>query len=426
MRRLVLFLAALLVGCDDYVYHVEMRPQGQQIGRRLSISGGIDDNEMARIGDLYGQQADANVFVGTFESDLPTDIGRGGFYLCSTTQLGSTMLYGEQFLGEQNPAGTVTEMQSAADQLTDILIGWFEAELGDETGFAELRSFCNTQLRQDIMSLALTIRMWKIADRYSVKDLDEEYPLRLLMYLFEHDYLDAADVPPILAEEGGIAVKLFRRGVARRMGWEKGQAMPDSLAFLQDNKSAEESLESYLRQTDRYRQACHKAKQEDPNAKEPEPADCVEPVLAALLSPGGIDFFGRDDKLFVRLATGVEPMETNGQWDEPNGMVHWSEKGNHGGEVTPVICYARWVAPNTEFQQKHFGKIGVDFEQLSRYCSWHAGLSKNDAQQWDGFLGSLAPGDELAAKLQAFRFTDEKEGVSRAKPAVELLTAAIF
>ena len=425
MRGWILILAVFLIGCEEYVYKIVMRPRGEKMERRVSISGGMADDDMVRIGDLYGQAADAEMFVGTFGSNLPRDVGRGGVYRCTTTPLGRAMFYGEQFLGEVDPADSVATMQAGTDELVDILIGWFRAELGEEAGFGKLREFCDKQLRKDIMGMGMTMRMMKIGQRYSEKDLGEEYILRLLMYGFERDYIDGEDVTELLTGDEEALVGVVQRAVARRMGWVRGQAMPKSLTFLAEGEWAPTSLVDYVRTTDPYRRACEKVRQEDPNAEAPDAEEYIFEVIGKVIYAGQLGILS-SDTLQVSLETQVAPTLTNGQWDEPNGVVYWRpETLSHGGEVVPVICYAQWVTPDLEFQKQHFGKVAVKGEGLSKYCGWYVGLSEGDRKEWDAFLGHLSPGQELGERIAGYRFCDEKEGASRARLAQEVIAEGI-
>ncbi len=58
-------------------------------------------------------------------------------------------------------------------------------------------------------------------------------------------------------------------------------------------------------------------------------------------------------------------------------------------------------------QTVRFGKVVLDDIELASYCLWYRGLSKDEANEWDGFIDSLKSEGEVVERLQAFRFSRE-------------------
>ena len=142
----------------------------------------------------------------------------------------------------------------------------------------------------------------------------------------------------------------------------------------------------------------------DANAKPPKP----EEVLIATLLKAFPLWRVADDRLTVKLAVPAEPVWTNGQWNEDEKRVRWTQslvQAKSDMSEFPAVCYAVWSEPNAKSQTERFGKVILKGETLARYCLWHQGLTEAEAKEWDSFLLSLKPGTDLASRLRTFRFS---------------------
>ena len=73
-------------------------------------------------------------------------------------------------------------------------------------------------------------------------------------------------------------------------------------------------------------------------------------------------------------------------WEGPlDGENAANERG------LPAFSYAVWAQPNKTFQEKHFGEVAFEDENLLQYCLWHASLFKAEAKEWDEFTAKLKP-----------------------------------
>ena len=94
----------------------------------------------------------------------------------------------------------------------------------------------------------------------------------------------------------------------------------------------------------------------------------------------------------------------------------------------PFSCYASWAQADEGFQTNHFGKVAFSGDDLAQYCLWRCSQNAELGGEWDGFLVGLKPGEDLAAKVNAFRFKEEEQTnddvVSSAYPR-GLLNAAL-
>ena len=80
-----------------------------------------------------------------------------------------------------------------------------------------------------------------------------------------------------------------------------------------------------------------------------------------------------------------------------------------GDMKLPTFFYASWSEPNVEFQQKHFGRVVLSDENLAEYCVWRENLNEKHSKEWDSFILSLNPGEDQEERLNAFRFSIDRQ-----------------
>ena len=172
-------------------------------------------------------------------------------------------------------------------------------------------------------------------------------------------------------------------------------------------------MNEYLRDTAEYRELLVKWNERhgaDPESKKPEPETVIGDLLVAAFLPA---FLHGTDHLDVHLTTTVKPFYTNGTWDEHAGQVRWSDRmlaADSDASEFPILLYACWSEPDAAAQTARFGKLVLVGEALSSYCLWYRGLATSEAREWDTFLADLLPGDDLAERIRAFRFSGEQPG----------------
>ena len=165
-------MVLLVTGCPHNEYTVELKPQGNRIERTLvfyradgaDTNTGLpnyqsfDTNELAAIAAWYPaaltDEGERHLARGMFTDKLPDDVGGAGAYLHLTTSLGETGFYSERFRGNDNLVGLLQRRFEAADRLTDLFVGWSQAELGQEPGYGPLRQFLDENFRHDLKNLA--------------------------------------------------------------------------------------------------------------------------------------------------------------------------------------------------------------------------------------------------------------------------------
>jgi len=426
-------LSVLLAGCTDHdCYTIEITPEGEAFQRKLTCwhqtdgdkprVAAVSAGKVAALGKLYSHRetlkgTKKEVFSGRFQGQIPKDLGGAGSYTRFSSSLGMLSIYVERLRGNDDPSAVLARRYAAVDQIVDLLVGWFQKEMGDSGDFQRLRPFLAVDLRRDLKNLSLYC--WQA----TVPNGEGGGPGSLLaragQYLVERGYFNVKDLPAIVrvweCDSAERLYALLQRLLARKMGVPDDQPIPQSLAFLGDPKRANRSLGEYAPTSEVFRKRHPGARKDDlfpsdPTGPEPD-------RLQFLFELGEeaffhFDLFSNEDQVEVRLACPDQPFSTNGKWDPQKKTVSWSARlFEH--ERTPMLCFASWSTPNQAAQEKHFGRVILRGEELSRYVLWYRGLSGEEARQWDQFLAGLKPDGKLKESVEAFRFASTAKPVSR-------------
>lgn len=434
----LVLLVALVTGCPRDYYNVELTPHGPTLERQLTFyrADGVDSNgipvyktfpedKLAAIKKLYppgSLKADGKRHVARaeFSNAMPPDVGGAGSWTNFTTSLGTAGIYAERFRGNDDFATTSAKRMAAADQLTDLLLGWSRMEMGADSKYENLRLFLDGEFRRNLKNLALYNWLQAVTSSYNPK-AGEEFVVRFAQYLSERGYFKMSQLPELFAmaarEDERAIMRLIQRLVATKMGLPESDPIPQSLAFFADKEAFETSWDKFMVTTDFYRARIKQWEAEiklKPDLAKPAPSDGMGELIAEL-----IDFRlgGSDDHLVVKLNLPAPPFRTNGKWDEARRQVIWESELAEKEQTArlPAFCYATWSTANEAFQAEHFGKVILAGEELVHYCLGIASLSAKHAGEWETFLAGLKPDAAVVAKLDAFRFSDEPAATS-AKP----------
>jgi hypothetical protein len=418
-------LCALLTGCPHNDYTVELKPKTNGVERTLTFyrvdggnSNGIPNNqtfpsnELAAITRVYPsgavkQEGQRYLAKGVFAGQLPNDVGGGGSYTYLVTSLGDAGFYLERFRGNDDLAGKTARRFHAADQITDLVIGWTQTEFGRERGYKKLRKFLDEDFRNDLKNAGLYFWTGEVS-ALTDTNTPEEFAARFGQYLFERGYLKLSDAPALYSiitdgGDGSALLRLVQRLAAEKMGVLASEPLPKSFAVLNDSAALEKSWEDYLGRSDLYRakvKEWERKKKTDPKLEPPKPQNATDDLFVEYFGGSG----GETDHLTVKLALDHAPNHTNGKWQD--GQVVW-EASLEADRALPAFCYANWTEPDARFQKNHFGLVILDGDALTQYCLWQCGLGGQQAQEWESFLAGLQPGPELKQKLEAFQFTSQ-------------------
>jgi hypothetical protein len=449
----LMFGFALLAGCTRSSYEVDLRSDGDGLVRTLTVwrepvgeqagKPNVAAEELQRIADLYDERltapdAERHKFRGRFTAEMPIDVGGSGRFLRLGSDLGGACTYVERFRGVEDIDAQVVARRLAADRLAELLLGWFESELGGEPSFPALRTFIHQELRGDLRSMALYGWLANAAADQRPDGHQPEGGVELLVrggqFLVDRGYLQLTDLPGLVRAvrqpDGQRLGEYAARLVADKLGVPRDQHLPASLDFLTDPARLQASLESYVRTTPEFAARKTSWEQErlsNPDAPPPQPVE----VISTAFSDGLIDvrLFHHPDVLSVRLTCPVEPFSSNGQWDGEQRAMTWSGSADLK-DPWPTFCFAFWSEPAINFQQRHFGRVVLQGQPLAEYVVWRQALSADEAAEWDAFIGGLRPGPELASRIALFRFSYEQAAAtppeqSLADPPRQLLLAGL-
>ena len=427
-------LAVIVTGCPRNDYIVQLQPEGDRIRRTLTFycADGVDaktgqpnyrsmgSNEPAGIFAVYpapllSTNGQRYTVQGDFTNILPADIGGAGVYGHYATGLGEADFYTERFRGDDDLAAMFERRTRAADQLTDLLLGWSRQELRHQPGYDRLHHFLDGDFRRDLKNLGAFWGEGQLLAN-SQTNAEQEFILRFGQYLYEHGYFSLTELPGLFTDltRPGSARLLPRvqRLVARKMGVPDSAPIPACLAFLDDEEALKKSFENYLAGTDLYHASLQQWQQDKKLAKgktapaKPRPIEVAQDTFDALVN---FDLADQPDHLTVHLALPAAPDHSNGRWDTNLQQVVWDtrlwEKDKPAG--LPAYCYACWTRPDAAFQTEHFGKVVLTGDDLMQYCLWRQAQNTTRGAQWDTFLASLQPGTNLVSCVDAFRFPDE-------------------
>jgi len=409
-KYICLTITALLIfttGCDEYEYAIEMTPDAGLLKRTISFSSNLPDEQKQSVKKFYPEQIDANTFSGTFRVDLPNDVGGAGYYTYFVTSMGSTATYKERFRGDDDLNQHIDDFQMFVDRYVDFTINWLEFELGREPNFGNLRSFLDKKFRTDVKNFGLYLDFGDIVRHYDSNAADE-FHQRVVIYLEERDYINPGQSDILTQMSGSRGEEEIRKLLRDTVAWEIGCCRngEDSgkLAFFDSKDSIEKSIIRYIHSTQRYRQIWEREKVSKQDANLPPPDVDIHEFIAEGASE--FDLGNTPYKVNVRLKCPYKPFKTNGQWQDANNQVCWTEflKGKYD---LPTFFYASWSEPNNDFQLRHFGQVILDDVNLARYCFWEKSIETDKAKQWNEFISGIDPNMEIDKLIKAFRFPDE-------------------
>lgn len=439
----------VVTGCPHNDYTVRLTPHGHQVTRMLDCDtadgtdaqgqpkyGSFSTNELALIRSLYppadGNEPASNApchFVGTFTTKLPGDVGGAGEYLFTTNLLGAVGFYGERFRGNDDLAQMADQRNAAADQLTDLLLGWTYDRMWRDPLYPQLHRFLDRDFRRDLKNFGNYWWEGQLANGYQT-NFNAEFVFRLGQYLHERGYFRVDEVPNLLAALQGDDTpawnRLLTRMVARKIGIADDQPVPAALNCLTNSAS----LAAYVSTSDAYHQkirAWQQARRTQPDLKQPTPDDVTGDLLGRIMP---FELFGEPDHLTVALDLPAAPLQSNGHWDADRQQVRWQtliETREHP-EHLPYSCYALWVVPDASFQTAHLGRTALTGPALLTYTLWRAGVSPEVGTAWDAFLSELQPGADVRKLIDAYHFPTDPVGSRIARSASdprELLKAAL-
>jgi hypothetical protein len=401
----------LAPGCPVHKFEVTMKP-AEDGGVHRELTVWTEDGDTINVpGDdvlgaakgAYGDagSADGNKqrFGATFAEALPADLvheglTNHGFVGMTACPLGRVVTYVERMPGRDDLFALLNGAEQLADTLAKVWAAWARQQpslQAEPEKLAKLVTFIEHELRDDALNIMLMgwrgVTRGNILEDAKLDDEDESVSrlwraefLGGVSYLVERGYFRPAEVA-LLQEEGGrVALHGVLRRAVNAMGCDEVGPWPAALEQLRDPDAVEAAFEQGL-------------------AAIGLTSDELEQRYAPLMP----EIFGTSTRGRVVWLDRVQPLETNGAWDEEKRELSWDAQGRQGCE-TPQLLYAIWAEPDEAFQQQHFGRTMLEGEPLTKYVSWRAALSAAELREWDAFVAGLRPGEDLVTKLEKLRF----------------------
>ncbi len=460
MNRLGVIVAAVLLagagGCVRSTYTVQMRPVAAGLERTMTWQRGQasseaerlsyalpDEQRLALMASLYhrapeGDPATGATVAAVFKDAMPADVGGFGRHAAYPTSLGTLHIYAERFRGDDDLAGQWERRQRAIDVVLDAAVSWVDEESKGSTGAGALHRFVDQDLRRDAKNAVLYGWLALEAERRAeaepkhddVSESEREvigFGLRMGLYAVERGYMTLEELPRITTSTGvpqepddAAVMRLVRRELERR----SGAALPPSLAQkLATFTTLSEAMTAYVRAQAAVRERLV-AWGREVGVRDGDPAELLAAACRAVMD---VPFLVNHDQLVASLSLTREPFFTNGRWDAAQGQVRWEaglELDSRAAVGLPVVCLALWADADEAAQTERFGRIMLTGRDLGGYCFWRAGLSPDEAQQWDAFLSGLAPREDLSEVVGRFRFRGQ-EGDQTPPQGASLLMAGL-
>ncbi len=433
---IVLAVTLLISGCKKTYFDLELRPDGETLQRSYSTE--FEEEELLRLTEVYGHEPETekiespsgntilkHTFVGEFQQLTPNDIGGSGFLLYCDSTMGSSSMYSEQFRGGDDLAGVLGRQEIAFNRLFDVIILWLETEFGDAPDFAPLRKVVDENLRQDLWNLSLYVSTFSIvgtASDRSDENIDErlieQLAYRAIHFMIERGYFEASQLPLIIFSIGNFddeqEFELFARALMNKMGLPSNDSLPPTLAAIHDNlEKYGDSFEIFIESDEALFDLVSAWENEsnDPSVNTIDVSDYFD-ELASEAFPSDFHYLA-DGGEFLRVDLHIPraPYTSNGDWNVA-GVLQWRERlasGEPEHTSLPNTLFALWSEPDVAYQEEHFGRVVLDNEDLGDYCEWRRELSKKRGREWDRFVKSLQPGEELIQSLRDFKFKGESE-----------------
>src|SRR5262249_17209221 len=158
--------------------------------------------------------------------------------------------------GDDDLAGAIEKGFSSCDDITVVVTGWLESELGTDPGWPALKGWCDHDLRRDLKNVFLMLQLDDGA-RDPVSGRPKNGPFaRILSYLLDHEYFIPEDAPRFAgmfaestAENDRVALALLWKFIECKLGRAPGAETSKLPPFLQSTDSALQSFDRHFQTT---------------------------------------------------------------------------------------------------------------------------------------------------------------------------------
>jgi len=408
-NRLACALALLLaaIGCEQDHVEVTVEPRAdgsfvrtihlwhtdtEKKGQILAPPTALVDQAKAQYPKRKETQDASVAFQGEFRV-VPPDLARGaetnrGEYTVWASRLGHVGYYRERRPGRTDHFTRFREAADAADLLVRLAATVARQQLKGEKGLDALVEFIEGPFRKDFKEAVFFVAHADLgaAAQFSAQEAERTLvgaAAFLFQFAEERGYLEAADLPRLLTQEGatGVAASL----VAKKMGRPLDAPLRKRLAGLLEPQTAEAAYQAALK---------------DLKLTDKQFDEALKPLSEGLLH---LRLFAAAPELRYTLVLPpqAEVRYTSGRKDEKDNRIHWRDELDD----RPVagLYYAFWATPDDAWQTARLGRVALRGKELTDYVFWENSLKPELAAAWGAALDRLDPKGDLAAQLGAIR-----------------------
>lgn len=397
MRAFVIVAGLGLAACgQSYEFVVEMKPDGDGLARKIRLEGdkGFPPDVARVVGQRYGFPGMSQA-SDVFCDELPAELGGSGFHRSFVSDLGSAAIYTERLQPERSAWEVAEAVDAAGDRCVDLLLGWLRWALSELPEFAALADEVEPDLRRWVKNEALLLALPQTSGPRQGFAAAPGAPL-FLHEMLEIGLVSLRDLPELYRlgelddeEIGSWALARLRPLFAEGI---EVPAEHEALAFLASPDAFVGSWRAWIATGEA-------AEVPDPPDPDSHPGEALEPLLELVVLD--FDLFGGEMRVEVTLETGIEPLDSNGDFDAASGRISWPAEDVEDDVFRPLHRYAVWATPDDEAQVRILGRVLLRGEELFEYALWYAGLSSEEARDWSEQLASLDLDLELAEQLRS-------------------------
>ena len=428
-----------LTGCIETRYELEMSADGEKLKRKISVKSNFvernakfsaSEDEVQLLATAYGKdfpkkEMKPTVFENEFVGKTPTGIGGAGFFVNWDSNFGATTAYIERFRGSDDFAEQLRLRRESVDVLVDHVVAWLKAETKGEVlhdDVVSLLNFAETQFRKDLHNVSIYLWHARTADT-------GESLSRLGLYLLERGWIKPEQLPEFFnfkSNSEGSQKKNFE--LAMKLICQPRDLDPvvirKAIPALNNATALEKSFAAFMESTNDFKAFKKRMEQQTEQAATGSGYLGELMTKAFLWSP----LFSRVS-VDITFDSPVEPLFTNGEWDNGSKRLTWSHGilGRGEGKFSPTdLSFAYWAKPDQAAQQKQFGQVIFKGFELIRYCAWYDQLGEANQQKWKEVLATIEPGEQFWRRMrQAERAVDslakEDDSGATLKAGLEML-----
>jgi len=305
--------------------------------------------------------------------------------------------------------------RSAVDDLVDLVVDWMAGEMGDHAEFAKVESFLKGEFRNDLHNLSIGI--WQTG--FETDSHRPEFWFRVWLFLIERNYVEIEEVPGLIRSAGEatevppVVLKSIRDRLARQFELKKTGI--EATEFLASPIKAANSFDAHIRSS-KFANDVLRPKWSKRLGSKIKKGELGGDLSGAAFWPSSLEFFS-PTILELKLHSEVEPILSNGSWNQSNSSIQWrqaiNERDADNGELgipeVPGFAFSVLSEPDLDYQSSHFGNEVLNGNELAIYILWYNALTKDEQAKLDKFIGGFDDSTRVMRELNNFKRKAESD-----------------